>query len=144
MLFSAKIKDLEAQVSALTTERDEALAANGDCQARFTADQATIAALTGERDAALASVATLTTERDAAIAERDEAKATVGTKVVERLASAGVAPVAQDAKATNATTVDGTLSAQLEAIKDPGQRTAFVRKHKAALFAEANAAKLTA
>jgi hypothetical protein len=129
MLFSARIKDLEAQVSALTTERDEAVAANAECQARFDADQATIATLT-------ASVETLTAERDAAVAARDAAQAGVDEEVTRRIAAAGGDPINRKVSETD---TEGGVLAQLEGIKDPAARTEFFRKNREAIHA-ANAA----
>ncbi len=111
MLFNARIKELEALLATATGERDtlattnaDLITANEEFGTRYNADQTLILSLTGERDSALAQVGTLTTERDTAVSElareregRDEA---IRTQVDQRLASAGVAPIARDPAAT--------------------------------------------
>lgn len=93
-LFSAKIKDLEGKVSALTIERDALLAsnaeltqANTDCAARFDLDQTTIAQLTQERDAA--------------VQRADAAEQGIQGEVTKRIASAGIDPIRRDPKAVD-------------------------------------------
>lgn len=111
MLFSARIKELEGQLTALTTERDtlatanrELTAANEECATRHATDQQAIADALVARDAALEQVAALTTERDTAqrelAAERETRETAIATAVTQRLAEAGPAPIARDPAAT--------------------------------------------
>lgn len=113
--FSTQIKDLQNQVLALTTERDEHAAnvtalseANAQFTERHDTDTAAILALTGERDAALAQVSTLVTERDTSVQALATANADteerIQAEVVNRCNAAGVDPIKRDPAAVDSTT----------------------------------------
>ena len=100
MLFSAKIKSLESAKEALETENQRLLSRVEQADTALntiTAERNTLAenlaAITGERDAEKARA-------DAEKARADKAETSVGTKVVEQIASAGVPAIqrAPDAK----------------------------------------------
>lgn len=111
MLFSARIKELESQLAAITTERDtlaaanaELTTANAECATRHAEDQTAIVAANAERDHAVADLATVTTERDTAVsalaAEQTGRETAIQTEVNKRLGAAGIDPIARDPNPT--------------------------------------------
>jgi hypothetical protein len=131
-LFSARITELEQQLAAVTAERDSFAEANQDFNTRHLADQATIAALTAERDRARAEASANANAAQELATERETREATIAAQVTARLAAAGTDPIARDPGASAA---NGDILAQLAAITDPREHVLFYRKNKAAIDA---------
>lgn len=146
---NAEIERLALEVSTVTKERDdlkaameanasEAVKAAEDLQTQVTAQAATIATLIAERDAARVDLEAA--KKDAA-SQEVKIQTAASHKAAEITASQGQPPLAT----TPAGTPDGTpvggdaLVAQFQAIKDPSARTAFYRKHEAAIKAASRA-----
>jgi hypothetical protein len=96
--------------------------------------------LTDLNNASVAKFAELQTEKMAAETALANFKADFETKlnaaVIERCAAAGLeTPIAKD----KVTEHGGSLAEQVDAIKDPAERTAFIQKNHRALIAEARA-----
>ena len=87
---AARISELETQLRAITSERDDLAHANLRCEERYHADQLTITALTTERD----------TARRELTAEREGREPAISREVLTRLASAGIDPIKRDPNAT--------------------------------------------
>jgi len=92
-----RISELEGQVTQLTTEKAEFVAANGVLEARFKADEITIANLTTENGTLKADLETVRTELQA---EKDGKETAISSEVTSRLAAAGVDPIKRDPKTT--------------------------------------------
>lgn len=114
MLFSAKISELQtqltaalknseqltAQVSTLNAANEQLTAANAECKERFDADQVTIRTLTEERDGLQVKVTDLT-------AKLGQTEASIEDRVIERVSATGVPAIKRDPAATDATTEPG-------------------------------------
>ncbi len=134
-----------AEITRLTSALADAEAKNKELlESQPEALKLAEASLAESETALTASAAALTkaqTDLATAISERDAAKAKaagVDDEVKTKAAQAAAAIVAaQGAKAIEASAdaSKGDIVAELNAITDPAQRTAFVQKNRAALFA---------
>lgn len=143
---NAEVDRLALEVASVTKERDD-LRANMETNASDVTKQAEelqgqVAALTIERDTAQAALVTAKAE----LATASDKLANPSAQIVH-IASAQAAaitsaqgqppiastPVSTPAGDVAASSVEG-LNAQLDAIKDPGARTAFWRKNKQAIL----------
>ncbi len=151
---NAEIERLTAENAKLTTERDEAktaLEANQSELATQCEDlQGQVTTATAAADAAKAKVTALEGELASTKAELQAAKDRIANPPAEivKIASAKAAEITQAqgqppiAAALPGTVTGGTaassgadLVAQMNAIKDPTERTIFFRKNKAAFMA---------
>lgn len=105
-------------------------------RSEVTATKNALLEVTNSRDAALAELAEIRNKIETP--EATEAK--VSALVNARLAAAGINPIQRDPNA--APTSGREISAQLAAITDPGQRSIFVKAHRAEIYAAANAEKI--
>lgn len=95
--LKTQVEQLIAQISTLTAEKEQLTEANAKCEQRFSADQATIQALTGERDGLQLQVTELAGKLEKAGEE-------VETKVIEKVAAAGVPAIKRDPGAVDPAT----------------------------------------
>lgn len=143
---------IEERLQAAETERDEARADLTTAQERVTELEGSVTELTTERDTAQGRVTELETELADTQEERDTAQGRVTeletearsaeVRAQELLAETGHPPLALGQDGGGAPTgAQGSLMEQYEAITDPREKTAFYRKHKAAMIAEARKAE---
>lgn len=155
---NAEVDRLNAEVLKLTAERDEAKTALESNSTEVTAHaeglQANAETLKAEKLKAEQQVATLTTQMAAQATEMATAKERLANPTAEtaKLASHKAAEITgAQGQPPIATTPAGTLAggatagtgaellAQAKAIKDPSERTLFMRKHREAVFAASRA-----
>jgi len=107
MLFSARIKELEGQLSTLQANHDtlaaanaELTTANGQCATQHAADQETIGAMTGELTQVRAELASVSAELETARTALTQAEAgresAIATQVTQRISAAGADPIKRD------------------------------------------------
>jgi DNA repair exonuclease SbcCD ATPase subunit len=140
-----QVEDLEASISTLTAERDEAVKAAEDLQEQIKAAEDAVKAaeagveskLKASADAHAKALADAKAEHEKALeqAKADHDKK-VEDEVIRRAASAGIPPIATDRSVTGSEG-GGNLTEQLASITDAAARTAFMQKHASALMAEA-------
>ncbi len=112
MIHSRRIAELEEQVTGLTSQVTILTAERDSAQTNLAAAQVRVTELEGAHATLAGQVTTLTTERDSARTDlaaaqtqittlNTERSAEIERQVVERIAAAGVAPIARDPASTD-------------------------------------------